>query len=72
MCGITGAFDLTGQREFPHRQLTNMMNAIVHRGPDDGQFHIEPGIALGIRRLAIMDPANGSQPFLNETIFFIE
>jgi asparagine synthase (glutamine-hydrolysing) len=67
MCGITGALDLRGQREFPTKQLLSMMDAIAHRGPDDEQCHIEPGIALGVRRLSIMDVANGAQPFKNET-----
>ncbi|MDG3002686.1 asparagine synthase (glutamine-hydrolyzing) [Paludisphaera mucosa] len=66
MCGIAGAFDLTGQREFPARRLLAMTAAIAHRGPDDEQVHIEPGVALGARRLAIIDLAGGRQPLSNE------
>lgn len=44
-----------------------MTGAIGHRGPDDEQVHLEPGIALGVRRLAIIDVANGQQPLSNET-----
>ena len=66
MCGIAGAFDLTGQREFPPQRLLAMTAAITHRGPDDGQAHHEPGIALGARRLAIVDLAGGRQPIANE------
>jgi len=66
MCGITGALDLTGSREFPIRQLQTMMDAIAHRGPDDENFHIEPGVALGVRRLSIIDIPHGRQPFSNE------
>jgi asparagine synthase (glutamine-hydrolysing) len=43
-----------------------MTGAIAHRGPDDEQVHIEPGVALGSRRLAIIDVAGGRQPIGNE------
>jgi asparagine synthase (glutamine-hydrolysing) len=66
MCGIAGAFDLTGLREFPARRLLAMTAAIAHRGPDDEQVHIEPGVALGARRLSIIDLAGGRQPLCNE------
>lgn len=67
MCGITGAFDLKGMREFSQSRLLQMMKAIEHRGPDEEGFHIEPGVALGVRRLSILDVANGHQPFENES-----
>jgi len=66
MCGIAGAYDLTGRREFSPRRLLAMTAAIGHRGPDDEQIHIEPGVALGARRLAIIDLAGGRQPLANE------
>jgi asparagine synthase (glutamine-hydrolysing) len=43
-----------------------MTRAIAHRGPDDEQVHIEPGVALGVRRLSIIDLAGGRQPIGNE------
>jgi len=67
MCGITGALDLSGLREFPKDNLLAMIAAIAHRGPDDEKTHIEPGIALGACRLAILDLAHGYQPIDNET-----
>ncbi len=66
MCGIAGAIDLTGMREFSHQRLRAMTGAIAHRGPDDEHFHVEPGVALGARRLAIIDLAGGRQPISNE------
>ena len=66
MCGIAGAIDLKGRREFPAARLLAMTGAIAHRGPDDEQIHIEPGVALGARRLSIVDLAGGRQPIANE------
>src|SRR4051794_4969603 len=66
MCGIAGALDLTGSREFPVARLLAMTGAIAHRGPDDEQVHTEPGVALGARRLSIVDLAGGRQPIANE------
>ncbi len=43
-----------------------MTNAISHRGPDGEGFLLRPGLALGHRRLAIIDPAGGHQPMFNE------
>jgi asparagine synthase (glutamine-hydrolysing) len=66
MCGIAGALDLTGRREFSPARLLAMTGAIAHRGPDDEQIHCEPGVALGARRLSIVDLAGGRQPIANE------
>jgi asparagine synthase (glutamine-hydrolysing) len=66
MCGITGAIDLAGMREFSYPRLLAMTGAIAHRGPDDEQVHIEKGVALGARRLSIIDLARGKQPIANE------
>lgn len=67
MCGIAGAVDLIGEREFPRERLRAMTDAITHRGPDEEGWHIEPGVALGNRRLSIVDIAHGQQPMSNET-----
>jgi asparagine synthase (glutamine-hydrolysing) len=66
MCGIAGALDLTGARDFPTDVLLEMTGAIAHRGPDDEHTHQEPGVALGARRLSIVDLAGGRQPLANE------
>lgn len=47
--------------------LEAMMNAIHHRGPDDGRMYLDDGAALGFRRLAIIDTAGSAQPMKNET-----
>jgi len=66
MCGIAGALDLTGERAFPGERLRAMTGAIAHRGPDDEQVYHEPGLALGVRRLSIVDLEGGRQPISNE------
>jgi asparagine synthase (glutamine-hydrolysing) len=66
MCGIAGALDLTGRRDFPMKRLLAMTAAIAHRGPDDEQTHTEPGLALGVRRLSVVDVEGGRQPIANE------
>ncbi|RUL87586.1 asparagine synthase (glutamine-hydrolyzing) [Tautonia sociabilis] len=66
MCGIAGALDLRGHRSFPEARLRAMTDAIAHRGPDDEHVHLEPGVALGARRLAIVDLSGGRQPLCNE------
>jgi asparagine synthase (glutamine-hydrolysing) len=66
MCGIAGAIDLTGRRSFAEERIGAMTRALAHRGPDDEQVHLEAGLALGSRRLAIIDVAHGQQPLANE------
>lgn len=66
MCGIAGALDLTGRRSFASARLSAMLRAIAHRGPDDQFSHEEPGVALGARRLSIVDLDGGRQPIANE------
>lgn len=63
MCGIAG---IISTNPYAHLEiLIHQMNEkIAHRGPDADGFFIEPGVALGHSRLAIIDlsPA-GNQPF---------
>ena len=37
-----------------------------HRGPDDAGYHVADRIAIGVRRLSIIDVVDGHQPFANE------
>ena len=43
-----------------------MTDLMVHRGPSDRGTHVADGIALGVRRLSIVDVAGGHQPVFNE------
>jgi asparagine synthase (glutamine-hydrolysing) len=66
MCGIAGIVGPNLPQEELRARLSQMCDAIWHRGPDeDGQFAVA-GVALGMRRLSVIDPAGGSQPISNE------
>ena len=64
MCGICGF--VGNQRVKREDILEEMMEAIRHRGPDDGGSWIRGDAALGFRRLSIIDLENGAQPMENE------
>lgn len=66
MCGLVGIFDTQGQRPIDDEILTRMNQTQVHRGPDEGGIHSEPGLGLGHRRLSIIDLSSGHQPLFNE------
>jgi len=66
MCGITGIFDSRERRSVDDALLFRMNDSLVHRGPDDSGYHIEPGVGLAQRRLSIIDLAGGHQPMFNE------
>ena len=66
MCGITGIFDPRGKTDIDRSVLLRMNESQHHRGPDEGDMHIEPGVGLGHRRLSIIDVSTGQQPLFNE------
>jgi asparagine synthase (glutamine-hydrolysing) len=66
MCGITGIFDTRSARPVDPAALHRMNESQLHRGPDEGSVHLEPGIGFGHRRLSIIDVATGQQPLFNE------
>jgi asparagine synthase (glutamine-hydrolysing) len=63
MCGICGSTARTAASA-----VVAMNAAMVHRGPDDAGLHVDGalGVALGARRLSIIDLAGGHQPIANE------
>ena len=71
MCGIAGfidEWDATKTRGADERAqiLNRMCQVITHRGPDDQGVLVQPGVALGMRRLSIIDLSGGHQPISNE------
>jgi asparagine synthase (glutamine-hydrolysing) len=77
MCGITGAIWTDADRAIDAPVLQRMTDCLRHRGPDgEGTYYSDyrfrppyesmPGVALGHRRLSIIDLATGQQPMSNE------
>lgn len=66
MCGISGLFDTQGSRAYSRDLISRINNVQAHRGPDEDDVHLEPGLALGHRRLSVIDLATGKQPLFNE------
>ncbi|MDX1926606.1 MAG: asparagine synthase (glutamine-hydrolyzing) [Pirellulaceae bacterium] len=76
MCGITGGLWFHDQQAISGAVLDKMVQSLEHRGPDDCGVYSEslskdvtgviPGVALGFRRLSIIDLAGGHQPMSNE------
>jgi asparagine synthase (glutamine-hydrolysing) len=66
MCGIAGELELGRDVPADPRRVRAMCDVMVHRGPDSDGFHHDGEVALGMRRLAIVDVAGGRQPLGNE------
>lgn len=76
MCGITGGLWFNESQAISPTTLDKMVDCLQHRGPDDRGTHCEslahdpggllPGVALGFRRLSIIDLEGGHQPMSNE------
>jgi asparagine synthase (glutamine-hydrolysing) len=68
MCGICGAIRLRGPAAAPldEGSLRVMTDAMHHRGPDDDGYYFGDGVAIGVRRLSIVDVVGGHQPMANE------
>lgn len=64
MCGFAG---FVGKLDEKEQVLTSMMDTIVHRGPDSAGMYCDEEVALGFRRLSIIDiTESGDQPLYNE------
>jgi asparagine synthase (glutamine-hydrolysing) len=67
MCGITGCLPRNGLPEAMLRErVLGMTAALVHRGPDDSGSFISRDVGLGVRRLSIIDRAQGHQPMQSD------
>lgn len=63
MCGIVGFMD---KKSVGKDVLESMMDKIIHRGPDGSGMYLDDTVALGHRRLSIIDVEGGTQPMKNE------
>src|SRR5205809_2402546 len=69
MCGIAGWANLdprTSPRDGDEELLRAMCDRMHHRGPDSEGYLVDDGVALGMRRLAIIDLLTGDQPTFNQ------
>ncbi|HEV8505175.1 MAG TPA: asparagine synthase (glutamine-hydrolyzing) [Chitinophagaceae bacterium] len=66
MCGIAGIFHFDTSRKADDKVVKSMTDSLSHRGPDGEGFFIHNNIALGHRRLSIIDLETGDQPMFNE------
>ena len=63
MCGFVGYVNKQKDKEDTIKEMADL---IVHRGPDSDGYYTDDTIAMGFRRLSIIDLNNGSQPIYNE------
>ncbi len=66
MCGITGFVRAHHDAEEARRIVKAMADRIVYRGPDGEGYYVDDQVALGHRRLSIIDLEGGKQPMFNE------
>jgi asparagine synthase (glutamine-hydrolysing) len=66
MCGICGIYEYKTHKPVDQQVLADMLHVLHHRGPDDSGVFFDKEIALGMRRLSIIDLDGGKQPICNE------
>jgi asparagine synthase (glutamine-hydrolysing) len=66
MCGICGKLNFSLDAVVESSLIHNMLATIAHRGPDDEGVYLGPHVALGHKRLSIIDLSSGHQPLSNE------
>jgi asparagine synthase (glutamine-hydrolysing) len=66
MSGICGVIHREADRPINEVILHSMNNTPVHRGVHEEGYHVEPGVGLAMRRLAVPDVAVGQKPMTNE------
>ena len=68
MCGIAAIINLSNTNRIPESLIASMTHRMEHRGPDDFGIYIDEQVALGHRRLSIIDLSkDGKQPFFDES-----
>jgi len=70
MCGICGAF--SKDRQIDKEKFDKMVDVVIHRGPDDRGIYYDGNLALGHRRLSVIDLSkDGHQPFNYKDRYFL-
>ena len=67
MCGIAGILSYDRQHNASTEVLDRMLISILHRGPDEDGRLVDRELAMGMRRLSIIDLADGQQPMFDCT-----
>jgi asparagine synthase (glutamine-hydrolysing) len=67
MCGIAGILQADPARPADLEAVQRMCRSLVHRGPDGDGFLVDGPVAMGMRRLAIIDVPGGDQPLRDES-----
>jgi asparagine synthase (glutamine-hydrolysing) len=71
MCGIWGIYKID-QHDYD-QSIINKLNKIqAHRGPDESDYYQDNNVILSNQRLSIMDPLNGTQPFISDDLVVIQ
>ena len=65
MCGFCGFVDRLDQKD-KNKIIKDMADRIIHRGPDSEGYFTDDRVAMGFRRLSIIDLKGGDQPLYNE------
>jgi asparagine synthetase B (glutamine-hydrolysing) len=69
VCGIAGFIDASYNEDHASSVINTMCQVIRHRGPDEQGIWVGNGVALGMRRLAIIDRSLGHQPMLGFAVW---
>jgi asparagine synthase (glutamine-hydrolysing) len=66
MCGIAGFWNIRSGLPASMDAIQSCTTTLQHRGPDEDGYWLEGSVALGMRRLQVVDPEGGRQPMTNE------
>lgn len=66
MCGIAGYWNFRTGTPATFETIERCTSTLVHRGPDEEGYWLDGTLALGMRRLTVVDPVGGHQPMTNE------
>ena len=64
MCGFVGIADFKKDLSNSKRIIEKMNKSLINRGPDEQGYYIDKNVALGHRRLIVIDPVGGKQPMI--------
>ena len=64
MCGFVGIADFKKDLSNSKRIIEKMNKSLINRGPDEQGYYIDKNVALGHRRLIVIDPEGGKQPMI--------